>query len=615
MPAICDNLERRRRSALSLRPGATSATRRNARPDGSFGPTSSCISRPKAMSTARSTVPATSFRPMWSGLSRCSRPRSAYWRALERRDQASFPLPPRLDRRSLRLARRRRPFHRIDALQTRTRPIRRRRRPPIIWSAPGITPMACRSSCRNCSNNYGPYHFPEKLIPLVTLNALEGKPMPGLWQRATTCATGSMSRTMRARCRSSPNGPSPAESYNVGGDARTDQSRRCSLRSARSFDELARPAHSRASGSSVSSKIVRATICAMRSMRRGCGPSWAGPGREIFDSGLRATVRGISTTRRGGSASRTGVYRGRAAGASSRERAGPSSFGAAGQLGRESDAVRGAFGPASRWLHACGNRYHRPRRCCRCSRAARAARSSSTPPPILPSTKPNPIRTPLLRPMRRPGQILADSGGERTRSDPPCLDRLCVRRHEGGAYAEDDPIAPLGVYGARKARGRGARVRAAARRACDRPDGLGLRRRTARISSKRCCGSRASATNCASSPISTAARRHARPRRSVVRHRRRIRKRRRTLGHVSLLRRDRYDDLVRFRPRDRRCGAARVPGARVPSDGDRHRRLSDRRAAARQFGTRLHALRATIRLSSRALAAGPRTSCGHATSS
>jgi dTDP-glucose 4,6-dehydratase len=30
----------------------------------------------------------------------------------------------------------------------------------------------------NCSNNYGPYHFPEKLIPLMILNALEGKSLP-----------------------------------------------------------------------------------------------------------------------------------------------------------------------------------------------------------------------------------------------------------------------------------------------------------------------------------------------------------------------------------------------------------------------------------------------------
>merc|ERR1712000_596528 len=30
----------------------------------------------------------------------------------------------------------------------------------------------------NCSNNYGPYHFPEKLIPLIILNALEQRPLP-----------------------------------------------------------------------------------------------------------------------------------------------------------------------------------------------------------------------------------------------------------------------------------------------------------------------------------------------------------------------------------------------------------------------------------------------------
>lgn len=30
----------------------------------------------------------------------------------------------------------------------------------------------------NCSNNYGPYHFPEKLIPLIIINALAGKPLP-----------------------------------------------------------------------------------------------------------------------------------------------------------------------------------------------------------------------------------------------------------------------------------------------------------------------------------------------------------------------------------------------------------------------------------------------------
>ncbi|MEL7174315.1 MAG: GDP-mannose 4,6-dehydratase, partial [Pseudomonadota bacterium] len=37
---------------------------------------------------------------------------------------------------------------------------------------------AVRGTTGNCSNNYGPYHFPEKLIPLVIINALEGKPLP-----------------------------------------------------------------------------------------------------------------------------------------------------------------------------------------------------------------------------------------------------------------------------------------------------------------------------------------------------------------------------------------------------------------------------------------------------
>lgn len=35
-----------------------------------------------------------------------------------------------------------------------------------------------RTSISNCSNNYGPFHFPEKLIPLIIINMLEGKPLP-----------------------------------------------------------------------------------------------------------------------------------------------------------------------------------------------------------------------------------------------------------------------------------------------------------------------------------------------------------------------------------------------------------------------------------------------------
>ena len=60
----------------------------------------------------------------------------------------------------------------------RTRPIRPPRPARTISRAPGGTPTACRPSSTNCSNNYGPYHFPEKLIPLMILNAIEGKPLP-----------------------------------------------------------------------------------------------------------------------------------------------------------------------------------------------------------------------------------------------------------------------------------------------------------------------------------------------------------------------------------------------------------------------------------------------------
>ena len=41
-----------------------------------------------------------------------------------------------------------------------------------------ITPTDRRSSITRCSNNYGPYQFPEKLIPLMIINALSDKPLP-----------------------------------------------------------------------------------------------------------------------------------------------------------------------------------------------------------------------------------------------------------------------------------------------------------------------------------------------------------------------------------------------------------------------------------------------------
>jgi dTDP-glucose 4,6-dehydratase len=70
----------------------------------------------------------------------------------------------------------------------------------------------------NCSNNYGPYHFPEKLIPLTILNALEGKSLPVYgdgsnvrdWLFVDDHASALVDIMSRGKS---------GESYNVGGDA------------------------------------------------------------------------------------------------------------------------------------------------------------------------------------------------------------------------------------------------------------------------------------------------------------------------------------------------------------------------------------------------------------
>ena len=69
----------------------------------------------------------------------------------------------------------------------------------------------------NCSNNYGPYQFPEKLIPLMILNALEGKPLPVYgdgqqirdWLYVTDHCDAILAILQRGRL---------GETYNIGGD-------------------------------------------------------------------------------------------------------------------------------------------------------------------------------------------------------------------------------------------------------------------------------------------------------------------------------------------------------------------------------------------------------------
>ena len=68
----------------------------------------------------------------------------------------------------------------------------------------------------NCSNNYGPYHFPEKLIPLMILNALEGKPLPVYGDGLNIRDWLYVRDHCEAICQVLEKG-TPGETYNVGG--------------------------------------------------------------------------------------------------------------------------------------------------------------------------------------------------------------------------------------------------------------------------------------------------------------------------------------------------------------------------------------------------------------
>lgn len=68
----------------------------------------------------------------------------------------------------------------------------------------------------NCSNNYGPYHFPEKLVPLVILNALEEKPLPVYGKGEQIRDWLYVEDHARALVKVATEGK-PGETYNIGG--------------------------------------------------------------------------------------------------------------------------------------------------------------------------------------------------------------------------------------------------------------------------------------------------------------------------------------------------------------------------------------------------------------
>lgn len=142
----------------------------------------------------------------------------------------------------------------------------------------------------NCSNNYGPYQFPEKLIPLMILKALQGAPLPVYgdgqhvrdWLYVEDHCRALQAVLERGRL---------GETYNIGGN-----NERTNLQVVHAICDLLNEMHPRHDGRSYREQIAfvkdrpghdrRYAIDATKIMRE---LGWAP--RENFESGLRKTVR------------------------------------------------------------------------------------------------------------------------------------------------------------------------------------------------------------------------------------------------------------------------------------------------------------------------------------
>lgn len=142
----------------------------------------------------------------------------------------------------------------------------------------------------NCSNNYGPYHFPEKLIPLVILNCLDGKPLPVYGRGANVRDWLYVEDHARALLLVNAKG-GVGETYNVGG--RNEYTNLAVVQAiCATLDEL-RP---RADGAKYASLITYVADRPGHDLRYAIDPSklmgelgWRP--REDFETGIRKTVR------------------------------------------------------------------------------------------------------------------------------------------------------------------------------------------------------------------------------------------------------------------------------------------------------------------------------------
>ena len=162
----------------------------------------------------------------------------------------------------------------------RARRTTRRRRRPTTPSAPTPRRIGLPVTITNCSNNYGPRQFPEKVIPLFLTNALDDVPLPlysSTQNRREWLHVDDHCRAIELVLERGRVG----DTYNVGSGIEA------------SIEEIAdrileltgSPPSSRRS-----SPTVPDTTGATCSTRRSCGPSSAGRQQVEFDEGLAVTV-------------------------------------------------------------------------------------------------------------------------------------------------------------------------------------------------------------------------------------------------------------------------------------------------------------------------------------
>jgi len=142
----------------------------------------------------------------------------------------------------------------------------------------------------NCSNNYGPFHFPEKLIPLVILNALDGKPLPIYGDGQQVRDWLYVQDHCRAIARVLQAGK-PGETYNIGG-----WNEKPNIEVVRTLCSLLEELQPRADGKSYAEQITYVKDRAGHDRRYAIDASkisnelgWKP--QETFETGLRKTVQ------------------------------------------------------------------------------------------------------------------------------------------------------------------------------------------------------------------------------------------------------------------------------------------------------------------------------------